>query len=238
MSRARAVDVDVDVEVWTVDLDRYVAPAGSYLSPSELSRAARFRFPVDRQRYGAGRGALRTLLAGRLGVAAADIRLGVEPFGKPRLEFPSAALQFNVSHSHQVALIAITTGAPVGVDVERVDASLDWVELAALHFARGEQRAIGELPPRQRLDAFFACWTRKEAVLKALGVGLSMPLSSFEVSVDPDGPARLLWADPPLNAGRWTLTDVRTETGFRAALAAPGPVTVTLRDWNDRPAAG
>lgn len=174
---------DRGIELWWLDLDAWPLADDAALSDAERQRAARFRFERHRRRYVAGRVTLRHVLAERLRCAPGTLQLGVDRFDKPRLDAPQASIGFNVSHSEQVCLIGVSEHGALGVDVElhrRVD---DAVSLARAHFGADEQRAWADCAPEERDRAFLRCWTRKEACLKALGVGLQVEPSSFEAGM-------------------------------------------------------
>lgn len=208
-----------NAELWSVDLDAPEAPEGrDTLSAEERARAARFVFPRDRARYEAAHGALRRLLARHTGRAAESLCLVQGAFGKPRLAgYP--AVEFNLSHSQGLALIAIGR-TPLGVDVEMRRPFNDWRALAAAHFTEAEQSAIASQPADLQADAFLRCWTRKEACLKALGVGLSVEPRSIDVAMGrPEHRAA-----PVLAAGHGALTVQSFPIG-RHAIAALAFVT-------------
>jgi 4'-phosphopantetheinyl transferase len=145
--------------------------------------------------------------------------------GKPELagEPVNPGLQFNLSHSDSAAILAVTKGPRVGVDVERIRPEFGTDEVAQRFFAAGEVQRLQALQPANRADAFFACWTRKEAYIKALGEGLSVPLDSFEVAFGTSVPARLLAVkNDPGAPERWSLYDIAAPQGFKAALMAEG----------------
>jgi len=153
--------------------------------------------------------------------------LRASPKGKPELVLPVANISFNLSHTHGLALVVIAGHGRVGVDAETVRAGIEVVDLSRRLFAPGEADEILSLPPDARLAAFFTCWTRKEAFVKALGAGISLPLNRFRVTVRPDQPARLISVDYE-ESGHWTLLDVG-EPGIAAALAVEGPVPLLRR---------
>jgi 4'-phosphopantetheinyl transferase len=198
-------------EVWRVNL-RQEAPPPGVLSTDEQDRAARFVFARDRQRFEVAHGALRTCLGLRLGVSPGTLRFASGAFGKPSLE-PAAGLaqcSFNLSHSEDVALIAMGNGAAVGVDIECWRAMPDAVDLARHHFAAAEIAAVEETAQSQRDGLFLSIWTRKEACLKAIGMGLSSPTNSFDVGAHdncqtlvriPDGTRQHSVMVRPLEAG-------------------------------------
>ena len=187
--------------LWQVDLDEPPAPAAlALLSDDERARARRFVFERDARRFTAAHAALWSLLVQQTGLPRASLGLVSGPFGKPALDGIDS-LHFNLSHSHGVGLIALSRTAEVGVDVEVLRPMPDALALAQAHFTRDECAALAALPAALRDRAFLTCWTRKEACLKALGVGLQLAPESFEVGLapvartvrlaTPDGPVRL-----------------------------------------------
>src|SRR5208283_3082224 len=132
----------------------------------------------------------------------------------------SDTLDFNVSHTAGLALLAFARGRKIGIDVERIRRDFGTAEIAERFFSKAERAALRELPQEQRHEAFFRCWTRKEAFIKALGEGLSHPLDQFDVSLDPHAPAALLATRPDAHeVDRWKLLDIRLLGDFVAALA-------------------
>jgi 4'-phosphopantetheinyl transferase len=207
------------------------------LTADELSRVSRFRFQEDRDRFIAARGVLRTILGRYLGLEPGLLRFSYGPFGRPTLVAPSGfsgrrALDFNLSHSGNLALFALAQGRKVGVDLERIDANVEWEPMAVRFFSPRENAALRALPPDVRREAFFTCWTRKEAYVKAQGRGLSLPLDRFDVSVVPGEQAMLLATrDDPGEASRWVLRDLSLGSGYVAALAVEGPAR-ELQCWD------
>jgi 4'-phosphopantetheinyl transferase len=157
----------------------------SCLSDAERERAARFRFERDRRRFIVARARLREELAARLGVRPAAVRFAYGDNGKPRLA--DHALQFSVSHCDDVALFAFSKTAEVGVDIEAIRPVREADAIAVQFFSPLEHAGYAALAPRDRLLGFFRVWTRKEAYVKALGVGFSMALERFDLSVAPRG---------------------------------------------------
>ncbi len=231
-SPAPTLSID-DVHVWRIDLD-----AGSprreqlaaHLSTDEQTRAARFHTPELARRYRVAHGALRAILAGYLGTAPGALAIASDAQGKPHLA-DEPALAFNLSHSGPLALLAVARARPIGVDVEQVRALPDAGLVAGRFFAPAEVQAWVRFSGAAQTRAFYACWTRKEAYLKALGSGLARPLDSFVVSVDPDAPARLLSdAQDALAAERWCLAalDPGPDAIGAVVVAAPLGEIVTL----------
>lgn len=162
-------------DLWVVDLDRYAKCASlEGLQADELERAAAFRFDRDRSRYLAGRHALRRLLAASLETEPSAVHLSAGRFGKPLVTGGAGGIHFNVSHSGHVALIALSPRAPVGVDVELLEPVVDADTLTESHFTADERRTFANTPVAARDRVFLQGWTRKEACLKAVGVGLTV----------------------------------------------------------------
>ena len=216
-----------EVHVWRATSN--MVPTGlaqmrEILSSDERERASRFHFEVDQRRSVVGRGCLRLLLGRILDLPAHELQFEYDEFGKPTLTPEQrGALQFSVSHSGDEILIAITRDRAVGVDVERIRTDLDAVSIAAHFFSANEYEVLSQLAGTIQYQAFFACWTRKEAYLKAKGIGLSLPLDQFDVSFLPDEEPRLLETRPdPAEAGRWKLWKLDISSDYAAALAAEG----------------
>ena len=227
------------IDVWRVRLDTPEPsdrPSRDVLSSDEVSRAGRFHFPRDRVRFVECRTALRNILGRYLRVSPAEIRFRYEKNGKPEIEHAqdSNGLRFNVSHSSGLAVIAVGMGCPVGVDIERFNREIECVEIARRFFSKRESEALLEVSTSDRQRAFFACWTRKEAFLKAIGEGISYSLSEFSVSVSPDDPPRLeeVHADPH-TVFRWSLRNLQPENGYLGTLAYErAPCQVEHWCWN------
>ena len=217
-----------EVHVWRASRDvtkGQIALLERTLTGSEVERAGRFRQERDRERFVAGRGNLRVILSRYTGIAPQQLRLTYNAFGKPLLALMPGQepLWFNLAHSGEIVLYAVARGRRVGIDIERVEDDLDVEQIARYAFSAAERRMIASLPESQRRAAFYACWTRKEAYLKARGQGLSWPLDQFDVSVAPQGLARLLctrW--DAREADRWSLQALLPGPGYVAALAAEG----------------
>lgn len=216
-----------EVHVWRVEL-AHIAPAEQrwepILSADERTRAARFHFSRDRQRYTATRALLRTILAGYTSSDPKELVFHYSKTGKPSLNSGDGrAVDFNVSHSGQVALLAFTRGRRVGVDVEQVRENFDHEAIAGRFFSRQEQGQLAALPSAERYKGFFRCWTRKEAYIKAEGSGLSLPLHQFDVCLGPGAGSLLLATRPDSGeAARWKLCEVPAGDGYVAALCVQG----------------
>lgn len=202
------------------------------LSQEERERAERFRFPADRDRYVAAHGIVRHVLGRYLHCAPDQLVFASNEHGKPML--PSRALEFNLSHSGDFVLVAVTRARRVGVDVERIRSGISSSVIAQRYFSKEEFAELQALPLRQREAAFFTCWTRKEAYIKARGLGLSLALESFDVSLSPNEPALLRATRPdPDEAARWSLFPLKTDPHYESAVAVEGQdLELKLWDWN------
>jgi 4'-phosphopantetheinyl transferase len=223
------------VHVWSLRLDQAPdarARLESYLSLDERGRARRFMRATDRNRYACAHGLLRLVLSAYAGDRPEDVALERGPGGKPRLVgLPGP--RFNLSHADGLGLVAVSADREVGVDIEKVRDVGDVTELARTCFSPAERAALAAVPAPLRLRAFFAGWTRKEAFLKAVGAGLSLPLDSFDVALAPGAPARLLRVrGVPGGSERYTLRSVRAAPGYAAAVVAAGThVAIRWQPW-------
>jgi len=216
-----------DVHVWAAHLDlnlEALARLAAILSGEEQQRAARLRFERHHNRFIAARGILRSLLATYLDCAPDLLQFGYGPNGKPALSGPFAmsGLSFNLAHSENLALIAVSHSGPLGVDVEYIRPLSDTDELVARFFSSRENALFRALPDGQKNAAFFNLWTRKEAWLKATGEGIAHSLNRVEVTFLPGEPAQLLALPekPTLNCD-WVLRELTPRTGFVGAVAFP-----------------
>jgi 4'-phosphopantetheinyl transferase len=180
-----------------------------------------------------GRSTLRTLLGRYLRTPPRSIGLRLGPNGKPLLTQSSPALHFNLAHSEGLALLALALDLEVGVDVEQIRGGPDLAAIAPRFFSPRENAQLDAVAAAGRAEAFYQCWTRKEAVIKATGEGLSRPLHSFDVTLGPGRPARLLRLEGEADAHRrWTLHELRPEPGFVGAIAAATPA-LSVIGWRE-----
>lgn len=222
--------VSAEVHVWRAPLstDQVVLRSfESTLAPSEKARAARFVAERDRDRYIAAHGILRDLLSRYLRCTPKAIVFENGPRGKPQVVEPKSqrAIQFNLSHSHALAVVAVCTGREVGIDVELIRPEFASEDVARRYFSRTEIGELSRIPAPLRAEAFFLCWTRKEAYIKARGEGLQIRLDSFDVSLTPGKPATLSNADE----AHWKVESFApsraSEPDYVAAVVAEG------KDW-------
>jgi len=213
------------VHVWCAVLDgstSRIAALGETLSASEQRRAARFQFDRDRNRFIIRRGLLRRILGQYLNVHPAQLAFTYESRGKPALAGTAddETLQFNLSHSDGLALFAVARRSSIGVDVERIRPIPEADQIAAKFFSAREGAMLCALSPPEKLEAFFNCWTRKEAYLKATGDGIADALAEIEVSLAPRQNAELLRiAGDAQAASLWALHPLSPAAGFVGALA-------------------
>jgi 4'-phosphopantetheinyl transferase len=212
-----------EVHVWRLSHNPQCLPPiawESTLSPDEHARANRFAFHRDHNAYITTRATLRALLGHYLSIPPAEVRFRYAERGKPGLA-PSAGpspIQFNVSHSRGIALLAFSLERRLGIDVELIRPIENWEDIARRYFSQNELEELRTLPPERRDDGFYTCWSRKESYLKASGEGLQVPLDSFDVTLTPGAPARLTAHD----ASNWTLISLYPRPGYAAALTAEG----------------
>jgi len=208
------------VHVWKVQLDlqdKYIDMLKSLLSEDEQKRAARFYFEKDRRHYMAARGQLKFLLGKYLDKKPTELNFEYNEHGKPF--YREAAVQFNVSHSNKLGLIAFDPERPVGVDIEWKRPDFASLKTAQRFFSPGEIKELESLPEDQIHDAFFNGWTRKEAYIKALGKGLAIPLSKFQVSLSPEKPAELIETKhDPVQVSKWKLYSLKVPDGYAGAV--------------------
>ena len=233
-----------EVQVWRASLEQPPGVASHLrltLSEDERERAARFHFERDRVRFVNARAALRSILGRYLDVPPGCLRFSYGAHGKPSLSSEFVAgpagvgLEFNVSHSHTLALVAVARGRALGVDIERLRNDTAGRQIAEHFFSAQEVAALCALPDAEQSRAFFDCWTRKEAFIKARGEGLSFPLAEFDVSLQRDAPAALLHVrGDAREAGRWSLRALDVGPDYAAALAVEGSGW-RLRTWQWEP---
>jgi 4'-phosphopantetheinyl transferase len=206
-----------EVHVWAVSLHGDSDAFAALLSPKERERAARFRFADHQRRFQIGHGALRAILGGYLDVDPSAVEFAQGPRGKPYLAGAGNGPFFNLSHSGKLALIAVAP-SEVGIDLEKVRHLESLTAIAQRHFSPTEFAALDALQDEARRLAFYRCWTRKEAYIKALGVGLAMPLDTFDVSLG-ERPEFLACRDGSEDPANWSLLDVSPGPEFVAATA-------------------
>ena len=225
------------VDVWRVSISDFVPDSvrwmESILSPEEIKRADRFHFQADRHRFVVSHASLRDILSRYLYRSPQDIEFTANEHGKPVIS-PLSQLDFNLSHSGDFALIAIANGRKVGGDVEKHRTDMEHEKIAQRFFSNNEKSDLQELPDDQKMAGFFNCWTRKEAYIKAHGLGLLLPLDGFDVSLRPNEPAVLRATRPDSQeASRWTLLSLQVSPDHTGAVSVEGKkLEFRLWKWN------
>ena len=227
--------LDQDIHVWTLPQADTSNPDAStqqdrwwdLLSTEEIERASRFHFAHHAADFVANRARLRVLLGAYIDRDPGALVIRYSETGKPQLSAAYGDLSFNLSHTDGLALVAIARHGQLGVDIEKLSPANDSLDLARSYFSARELQDLAAYPDaRERQAAFYRCWTRKEAFLKALGDGLSRPLSAFTVSADPDRAALLACDWDPEGPARWQLFSIQVDSAFdltyTAALAYEG----------------
>jgi 4'-phosphopantetheinyl transferase len=217
---------DPEVHVWRAYLNVTNSRLEEYekiLSNDETDRANRYHFQKDKNHFIAARGALRTILGLYLRKAPSDIRFFYNKYHKPFLKGEVSELRFNISHSAWVALYAIALKRDVGIDIEKINPTMADMQVAENFFSNREVMELQLLPKQKQKLAFFNCWTRKEAYIKAKGMGLSIPLKTFDVTLIPGEPAALIHSmEDEQEISRWSMVSLIPENGYTAALAITG----------------
>lgn len=217
-----------EVHVWRASLRppaHVLARLETHLSPDERARAARFRFAEHRDAFVAGRGAQREILARYTGLPPHAHAYAETSHGKQSLAGAAATLgiRYNVSNSGDLALYAVAVDRELGVDLEKLKPMPDGIDIAQRFFSAPENAVFAALDEAVRDLAFFNCWTRKEAYIKAVGEGLSMPLDRFDVSFAPGEPARLLRTrGDEAEAARWSMAALDPGAGYVGAIVVEG----------------
>ena len=225
-----------DVHVWKANLHAEFLQSVALwpiLSEKEKERAGKFHFPRDRNRFVICRGILRILIGNYLHRDPADIDFTYNQYGKPSLANAQGEedLRFNVSHSNELALYAFARSCEIGVDIEFIVAKEDELQIAERFFSPTEVGALRTLRTDLHTEAFYLCWTRKEAFVKARGEGLSLPLDQFAVSLVPGEPARLLSIKgDPGELRKWSMESLYPGPGYAAAVVVEGD-TCNLECW-------
>ena len=237
-SRPALLLTNTKVHIWHASLDQPVEvlqKLGFVLSEEEIGRAERFRYRQHRQYFIAGRGILRFLLSQYTGIAPGQIQFAYTQSGKPLLTSRDETMDicFNLAHAGGLVLYAFTCGRRIGIDLEAIRPIEEMDEVAKMNFSPQEYQKFQMIHEEARLTAFYNCWTRKEAFVKAIGDGRSYPLQDFEVSLAPGETARLISLQgSQRRASNWSMHDLRTRDGHVAALVVEGNgYSISHRQW-------
>ena len=218
-----------EIHIWRVCLDRERASARDLfevLSADEKQKAGKYHFEQDRDNFVVARGILRQILGGYLDILPGEIRFSYNRYGKPALDIGMNAdgLRFNMSHSNGLVLYSVAREQEVGIDIEYIDDSFTIRPVAATCFSPSEMSMLDELPSDRQPAAFFTGWTRKEAYIKAIGEGVSMPLKEITVSLLPDDVRISMTPNDRSETRTWSLVTLPFESDYAAALAAEGSI--------------
>ena len=225
-----------EVHVWRAQLSTSFEDLSRFqriLSSEECAKAQRFYFEKDRQHWTAARSILRMLLSFYTQQHSKEITFQLNAYGKPSLLATDRQplLQFNLSHSKELALYAFTYTRQIGIDIEYMRLNISYAELARHSFSSAEQAAFDAVPLPEKQLAFFKCWTSKEAYIKGRGLGLSLPLHLFDVSLAPEAPAALLASrEDAYEVQRWTMHTLKPGNDYAGALAVEQPEP-SIRYW-------
>ncbi len=215
---------EAEIHLWSSTLSLRESSRGKFyrtLSAEERERAANFRFSGHRDAYIVSRGLLRSILSQYSNEAPQQLVISYGSNGKPKLE--DSPVYFNVAHSGQRVVFALARERMLGIDIELVRPMPNLEEIAMQFFSVPEYEDLLQVPEQERVSAFFRCWTRKEAYVKATGDGLQAKLDQFQVSLKPEEPARFVSIDADLtHAGQWSLFDWSPEKGYAGAVAVYG----------------
>ncbi len=221
-----------EVHIWSVSLERDLSLFQSLLqtlSSDEIQKANRYHFSDDRDKFVITRGTVRSILSSYLSMEPDQIHFVYNKYGKPFLE--EGQLRFNVSHSRQLALVAVSSGQDVGIDIEFVDPNFDILENARYFFSPMEISLLKSLPEHIQIDTFFRARTRKEASLKALGHGFSSPSKDFAVSLVTGESDISFKTGRGTKARNWSLMSLPSEPNYKAALAVEGKINEIDLFW-------
>jgi len=220
-----------EVHLWKLPLEierNRLGKLAAFLSSDETAKAGRYQSEVHRNRFIAGRGMLRMILGHYCDLHPAEVRFDYSPNGKPTLKWadatcsPEYEVHFNLAHSQGLGVLAVTRVGPVGVDIEQVREFPELSELVGHFFSTREATEFSTLPREKQTAAFFTLWTRKEALLKAIGEGIGESLNRVEVTFLPGAPPEVLSLPAALSAGReWSLVNLAIAPSYVGALALP-----------------
>lgn len=225
-----------EIHVWCTDLNvsqQLSIILEDTLENKERDRANRFHFEKDRHHFITARGVLRIILGSYLKLKPKRLNFLYTPHGKPKIadEIDYNYLKFNLSHSHGLALYAVSLGREIGIDIERVRTNLSFEKIAKRFFSPLEFQMLSALSPSERIEGFFNCWTRKEAYIKAIGEGLSIPLDQFDVTLNPRDEAKIISIKgDSISASYWSLYPLTPAPGYVGALAVEGK-NLRIKYW-------
>src|SRR5215471_6467054 len=222
------------VDLWKIHFKGFhpvAAELAQDLSPDELERGRRFAFDKDRLDFLVGRSILRSLLSGYLGIAPRDVRIETGHRGKPGLSqcAQNKGIKFNLSHSYGLAVVAFRTGGEIGVDVEKLRQEITILDIAERYFASKETAWLRAQPADRQLVEFCSLWTRKEALSKALGEGLHLPLDQITLEALTDQAMVVSATNDDSGGSRWRLSTFVPAKGYVGSLATEGEEELKVR---------
>ncbi len=232
----RELELGEAVDVWKINLDHCHGDSAhlfNLLDENEKSKALSNRFEINCCRFVACRAVLKILLGCYLSIKPSGLEFEYNDYGKPKLadRINLKNIKFNVSHSKNIAVIGIAKNNEIGIDIEEIDENIPYMELSDFCFSVHEQNSLRELQIEDRAQGFFNCWTRKEAFIKAIGMGLSFPLKEFNVTLDPGEAAEIIDVNHELYRDlQWTVDEFSVSTSFAGALVIQG-VKEKIRYW-------
>jgi 4'-phosphopantetheinyl transferase len=222
-----------EIDVWSTCLrgdSSSIQALFEILSPDERQKANKYVFAKDRDRFVVARGTLRKILGGYLTISPSRVSFSYNRYGKPFLDVEDRAIRFNVSHSQELALFAVTREQEVGIDVEFIDDRIAILKTAQSVFSPTEISKLEALPANLQTAAFFSGWTRKEAILKAMGEGFSFPAKQLTIS-ELFGESKISFS---IDKPDWSLMSLPSEPNYMAALAVEGKIgTIRYLDWSE-----
>lgn len=224
------------IDIWLIDLaeeENDIFNHQRYLSPDELTRASKYLSGKKSREFIITRSSLRNIIGYVLKTDPRQVGIAYTSSGMPLLDqsWSHTDITFNVSHSHDLAIIGVSVNNIIGIDIEKIRDNIEFEKLTRRFFSQSEHQEIMKFKDTSRLDAFFATWTRKEALVKATGTGIAYGLDKFDVSVDPDKPAELLnsrWQTECQS--NWSLLNIDTQPNYKACLAVAGDMP-DIRYW-------
>ena len=224
-----------NAHIWLIRYDQsdlLLEESKYILSDAEKQRASRFHFEIDRKRFSVTRGLLKKVLSKITSKPAQEIQFQFNKHGKPELIGSSKNIYFSVTHSGNLGLIAISDLAPIGIDVEQFRKKMITEKIAKRFFSKLEVEAFLTLNENEKLQGFFNCWTRKEAFIKAVGKGLSIPLNTFDVTLKPNEPAQLLAVRyKNETSNEWVLRDIKVDDGYASAVILKAKAELFLKHY-------
>jgi 4'-phosphopantetheinyl transferase len=207
------------------EVNTYIEPFQKILSVDEIERATKFHFEKDRRKFIVARGTLRKILGYYLAIKPEEIIFEYTSFDKPIIAHKqnNDNINFNLSHSDELVLYAVTLNRKIGIDVERIRNNIDVLQIANKFFSSNEIAALQNTNKENQHKAFFQLWTRKEALIKGLGEGISFPLEQIDVSLTNEKPSLpVILPSKYKECLEWYVYDLLPENGYVSAIAMTG----------------